>query len=113
MTSPHPSSPSSARTPRAHHRVPVSLPVSLAAAHPRLYDVARDISEGGLGVLTTQPLSVGERVVVSVRVARGVDALEPAEVVWVRAGAMGLRFMDLAARTSDAIDGLRRGLHRA
>jgi hypothetical protein len=97
---------------RAHDRVPVACRVRLMAQGQQRFELATDISEGGLGLDSTARLAEGTRVTVRLEVLKEGEMELTARVVWCNERAMGLRFEHLDARTADAIHRLRTDLHR-
>ncbi len=97
---------------RAHERVPVALRVRVTAKGRQHFDLARDISEGGLGLSSSARLATGTRVAVRLELSREGAVELPGSVIWSSADAMGLRFEHLDASTADAIHRLRIGLRR-
>ena len=97
---------------RRHARVPVSFPVYVRSDGLRLGDMVCDVSEGGLGVVTTSPLP--ETSLVSLRLepprAEPIELL--ARVMWVSETMMGLRVEQHEGDLLDAVDRLRRALDR-
>lgn len=76
-------------------------------------DRAVDLSEGGLGVETTEPLE--PMTLVSLRLelphlAGPVDVL--GRVMWTKPGAMGIRFESSDARVFDSLSRMRRDIER-
>lgn len=92
---------------RRHPRVPVDFPVQLKTEAFRVSDRARDVSECGVGLSTTQPLPVMSLVGLRLELPHGgpVDVL--GRVMWATRDAMGLRFEQLDARLSDSVEKLR------
>lgn len=97
---------------RRHPRVPVDFPVLLKTEGFRVSDRARDVSECGLGLETTQPLPVMALVNVHLELphAGPVDVL--GRVMWSTPGAMGVRFEQIDARVSDSVAKLRSEFQR-
>lgn len=98
---------------RRHHRLPVDFNVHVRSPKLRLSDRACDLSEGGLGVETDEPLSLME--LVSLRLecphlAEPVDVL--GRVIWTGARRMGIRFEQVDPRLHDALDRLRQDFER-
>jgi hypothetical protein len=77
----------------------------------RVSDRARDVSECGIGLETTQPLPVMSLVGVRLELPDGpVEVL--GRVMWAAPGAMGLRFEQLDPRLSDSVAKLRNDFQR-
>lgn len=97
---------------RRHDRMPVDFSVNLRWPGLRLPDRARDLCEGGVGVVTSEPLE--PMTLVSMRLdlphTMPVDFL--GRVVWARDGAMGLRFESSDPRLHDALKGIRADFER-
>ena len=92
---------------RRHERLPVDFSVSLRWPSLRLADRAFDLSEGGLGVKTAEPLEPMTLVSMHLDLPRsaGVDLL--GRVMWSRADSMGLRFESSDPRLFDSLQRLR------
>lgn len=97
---------------RAHDRVPVACWVRVTAQGQQRLELAKDISEGGLGLDSMAGLAEGTSVTVRLEVLREGEVELSAHVAWCNERAMGLRFEGLDARTADAIHRLRTDLHR-
>ena len=98
---------------RRHDRVPVDFSVTLRWPGLRLTDRAKDLSEGGLCVNTTDPLQ--PMTLVSLRLelphsAVPIDML--GRVMWARNDMMGIRFESSDRRIFDSIDRLRQDFER-
>lgn len=98
---------------RRHARMPADFPVTLRWPGLRLADKVTDLSEGGLGVETSEPLE--PMTLVSLRLelphaAVPVDVL--GRVMWKKQGAMGIRFETSDSRVFDTLERLRQDMDR-
>jgi hypothetical protein len=94
-------------------RVPADLQVRLSAVETRLADRVRDLSEGGVGVVTSQPLQPRTRVTVELEFPHyRVPIVTTGVVVWSTDTAMGIRFDRPDQVLCDAVLQLQRGLER-
>jgi hypothetical protein len=98
---------------RRHERVPADFLVQIRGDEGRIADHARDFSEGGLGVATTNPLPA--MTLVSLRLTLPhhrvpVDVL--GRVMWSSPNTMGIRFEQSEPRIHDTLDRMRRDLDR-
>ncbi len=98
---------------RRHNRVPASFPVRVVSSSPRLADEARDVSEGGIGVATTSPLTPMSLVSVRLELPTATEPIEVlCRVMWATETAMGIRFEQPDVRLTDAIERLRAAMER-
>lgn len=99
---------------RRHPRVPASFPVRLVSSSSlRLTDEARDVSEGGVCVVTKNPLSLMTLVPVRMELPTAKEPIEVlGRVMWATSDAMGLRFEQPDVRLMDSIERLRAAMHR-
>jgi len=99
---------------RRHDRVPATFPVQVVSSSSlRLADEARDVSEGGVGVATTCPLTPMSLVPVRLELPTSREPIEVlGRVMWATDSAMGLRFEQPDMRLSDSIGRLRAALVR-
>ncbi|MEW5738736.1 MAG: PilZ domain-containing protein [Myxococcota bacterium] len=96
---------------RRHARVPADFPVLLKTESFRVSDRARDVSECGVGLETTQPLPVMSLVGVRLELPTGpIDVL--GRVMWSAPNSMGVRFEQLDSRLSDSVAKLRSEFQR-
>jgi hypothetical protein len=98
---------------RRHRRVPADFPVRLRSEHLRLADRAFDVSEGGVGLETREPLPPMELVSMQLEcphAERPVEAL--GRVIWAHGNRMGLRFEQADGHLLDAIARLRQDFER-
>lgn len=98
---------------RRHERVPADFLVQIRGAEGRIADHAKDFSEGGVGVNTSNPLPA--MTLVSLRLelphhTLPVDVL--GRVMWSGPKGMGIRFEQSEPRIHDSLDRLRRDLER-
>lgn len=98
---------------RRFHRLPADFCVHVRSAGLRLSDRACDLSEGGLGLETDEPLAPME--LVSLRLecphmGEPVDVL--GRVMWANSRRMGIRFEQIDRRLHDALDRLRQDFER-
>lgn len=98
---------------RRYPRLPADFPVRLRSDHLRLADRALDVSEGGLGVETDEPLPTMELVSLQLECPHSTVPVEAlGRVVWVQGNRMGLRFEQVDANLLDAIARLRQDFER-
>lgn len=98
---------------RRHTRVPATFPVQVMAQHLRLADEARDVSEGGVGVVTTVPLAPMTLVPLRLELPTAKEPIEVlSRVMWATDGAMGLRFEQPDMRLTDSVERLRTAMDR-
>ncbi len=106
---------------RRYQRAPLDVPVefvlraSAGEGALRIAGRSKDISLGGMFVITNEPLAFGASVVVYMRLTghKGELAM-PGVVRWSRAGeGMGVQFGLLGARETHAITELTRPVHAA
>lgn len=97
---------------RRHARVPVDFPVQLRTEGFRVSDRARDVSECGVGLETTQPLPAMSLVPVRLELPHGGPVEVLGRVMWATKSAMGVRFEQLDPRLSDSVDRLRQEFQR-
>jgi hypothetical protein len=93
---------------RRFARTPLGHPVDFATKELdfvlRMDGVAKDISLGGMFILTDFPTRVGEDIVVYLTLPGGQHELAlPAIVRWSREDGMGVQFGQLGARDTHAI----------
>lgn len=98
---------------RRHERVPADFLVQIRGGEGRMKDHAKDMSEGGVGVSTSNPLPA--MTLVSLRLElphlrAPVDVL--GRVMWSGPAGMGIRFEQSEPRIHDTLDRLRRDLER-
>jgi hypothetical protein len=99
---------------RRHNRVPAAFPVRVVATSSlRLADEARDVSEGGVGVATTSPLTPMTLVPVRLDLPSSAEPIELlGRVMWATETAMGLRFEQPDVRLNDSVQRLRAAMAR-
>jgi hypothetical protein len=98
---------------RIHRRVPVDFTVTLRWPGLRMADHATNLSEGGIGLETSDPLE--PMTLVSLRLElphshASVDVL--GRVVWTGQGAMGIRFESSDSRVFDTLMRVRQDIER-
>lgn len=98
---------------RRFTRVPSTFPVQVVSSQLRLADEARDVSEGGVGVVTQVPLP--PMTLVAMRLELPVTK-EPIEVLgrvmWCTDAMMGLRFEQPDLRLTESIERMRAAMER-
>ena len=92
---------------RRHARVPADFPVLLKTDGFRVSDRARDVSECGVGLMTTQPLPLMSLVGLRLELPNAGPIELLGRVMWATQDAMGLRFEQLDARLSDSVERMR------
>lgn len=99
---------------RRHNRVLASFPVRVVSnSSLRLADEARDVSEGGIGVATSCPLTPMSLVPVRLELPTAKEPIEVlGRVMWATDTAMGLRFEQPDVRLTDSIERLRAAMDR-
>lgn len=97
---------------RRHQRVPADFPVILKTDGFRISDRARDVSECGVGLETTQPLPVMALVGLRLELPYGGPIDVMGRVMWSSPQAMGVRFEQLDERLSDSVAKLRSEFQR-
>jgi len=98
---------------RRHERVPADFLVQIRGDEGRIADHAKDFSEGGVGVATTNPLPAMTLVSMRLELPHHqlpVDVL--GRVMWSGPASMGIRFEQSEPRIHDTLDRLRRDLER-
>ncbi len=98
---------------RRFNRLPADFSVMVRTGKLRLADRACDLSEGGLGLETDEPLSPME--LVSLRLEcphmpEPIDVL--GRVMWTTPRRMGLRFEQIDQRLHDALQRIRQDFER-
>ncbi len=92
-------------------RVPVDVLVHVSTNGLRIADKATDLSEGGIGVVTSSPIA--PRTVVDVRLelphSDGMVDLK-GHVIWATSESMGIRFETHDCRLADSVERVRREL---
>jgi hypothetical protein len=98
---------------RRHVRLPTSFPVQVVSKELRLVDEARDLSEGGIGVATSNPLPLMALVPVRLELPTARESIEVlGRVMWATDKAMGLRFEQANIALTDSIERLRAAFER-
>jgi hypothetical protein len=97
---------------RRHPRVPVDFRVWLKTGGFRVSDRARDLSECGVGLQSSQPLAPMSLVEARLEVPNEKPFDVLCRVMWATKEGMGLRFEQLDPRLSDSVTRLREGFAR-
>ena len=98
---------------RSYNRYPAQFPVLVKSNEYRLYDEVRDLSEGGIGVITQQPMPAMTLVKVVLEAPHEVTPIEVVgRVMWSRPGAMGIRFEQSDSRVFAVVDRIAKDLQR-
>lgn len=98
---------------RSHLRVPADFPVQLRSDKLRMFDRARDVSEAGIGVITSQPLSPMTLVSMRLEMPHSPEPIDViGRVMWATADSMGIRFEQSEPRLVDSLVRMRADLDR-
>jgi hypothetical protein len=98
---------------RCFNRYPAQFPVLVKSTEYRLYDEVRDVSEGGVGVATTQPMPPMTLVTLVLEAPHQSEPIEVmGRVMWSKPGAMGIRFEQSDSRLFAAVDRIAKDLQR-
>ena len=91
--------------PRRHKRVRVEMPVFIELGEQLLEFEARDISEGGLGLIGTERLDPETRVTARFTPPAAPEAVAlPCRVAWAAASRVGLEFLEIETRARHSIE---------
>lgn len=90
---------------RKHERQRLDLPVAYQAGDgPRLDAVCKDVSLGGMFIVTESPLPFGTSLTVYLKLtALRQEAVIRAVVRWTKPGGMGVQFGTMGARETHAL----------
>lgn len=78
---------------RRYQRLPADVRVFTRGTWVPFAEDARDVSEGGLGIVTQRPLPVGARALFALSLPHSDQVIElKGTVVWSTRGAMGISF---------------------
>lgn len=97
---------------RRHERLPVNFAVSLRWPCLRLADRARDLSEGGLGLETDDPLEPMTLLSMRLELPYSTPLDFLGRVMWSRRDSMGIRFESNDPRLFDSLNRLRTDFDR-
>src|ERR1039457_607164 len=81
---------------RRYFRCPISIPVSILTRNREVRCHSVNISEGGMAVSTTVPLSAGEDVQVQFTLPGHKILLAESRICWLKTGLLGIRFVSLS-----------------
>ena len=94
---------------RRHKRLPAAIRVFTRDGGSRFPEPAKDISIGGVGVVTDAPLGVGAESVFALHLPHHDAPLEiRGHVVWVNGNAMGVQFDKTDTRLTLFVEKLER-----
>ena len=94
---------------RRYRRLPADVRVFTRGSWVPFAEDSKDVSEGGVGIVTRRPLPVGTRALFALALPHADQVLElPGTVVWATAGAMGIAFEHQHPMLSGYVDRLRK-----
>lgn len=94
---------------RRYRRLPADVRVFTRGSWLPFAQESRDVSEGGVGIVTNNPMPVGTRALFALALPHSETVLElPGVVVWATAKAMGVSFDHQHPMLSGFVDKLRK-----